>query len=203
VTYGISVGAGRQVALVEDEEEDGEYAGDAGREILRRRHPVRDARRLDLGLRAGDPLPHGGLRHQEGAGDLGHGDRPHLDLSVAGPRSLGGELERHVEVGSLEDPEAGEILLRLQERPVGEYRLLAPVVDDGGRAGRREAGGEDPVTLLLEPVVERVDGRLLGRGGGAGLVVDHGNQVLHLGSSPVARGAPRTRPPRYFSFQHG
>jgi hypothetical protein len=40
-----------------------------------------------------------------------------------------------------------------------------------------------------EPVVEYVDGRLLGRGGGAGLVVDHGNQVLHLGSSPVARGA--------------
>ena len=29
MTYGIGVGAGRQVALVEDEEEDGEYAGDA------------------------------------------------------------------------------------------------------------------------------------------------------------------------------
>ena len=73
VTYGIGVGAGRQVALVEDEEEDGEYAGDACREILRGRHPVRDASRLDLGLRAGDPLLHGGLLHQEGAGDLGHG----------------------------------------------------------------------------------------------------------------------------------
>ena len=69
-----------------------------------------------------------------------------------------------------------------------------PVVDDGGRAGRREAAGEDPVTLGLEPVVERVDGSHLVRGGEAGRVVDHGNQVMHLGSSPVVRGAPRGRP---------
>jgi hypothetical protein len=31
-------------------------------------------------------------------------------------------------------------------------------VDDGGRVGRRQATGEDPVTLGLEPVVERADG---------------------------------------------
>jgi hypothetical protein len=65
VTYGIGVGAGRQVALVEDEEEDGEYAGDACREILRGRYPITDASRLDLGLRAGDPLAHGGLDDPE------------------------------------------------------------------------------------------------------------------------------------------
>src|SRR5437773_3787353 len=41
VTYGIGVGAGRQVALVEDKEEDGEYAGDPSREILRGRNPIR------------------------------------------------------------------------------------------------------------------------------------------------------------------
>ena len=63
--------------------------------------------------------------------------------------------------------------------------LATPVVDDGGRARRPEAGGEDPVALGLEPLVEHVDGRRLGRGGQAGRVVDHGNQVLHLGSSPV------------------
>src|SRR4029434_915190 len=39
----------------------------------------------------------------------------------------------------------------------------------------------------LEPVVERVDGSHLVRGAGVGLVVDHGNQVLHLGSSPVVQ----------------
>src|SRR5262249_59490389 len=87
-------------------------------------------------------------------------------------------------------PEAGQILLRLQEGPVGEHRLPASVVDDGGRAGRPEATGEDPVTLRLEPVVEHVDGRLLVRGGEAGRVGDHGNQVLLLGSSPVLRGRP-------------
>jgi len=34
-------------------------------------------------------------------------------------RPLGGELERHVEIGRLDDPEAGEVLLRLHEGPVG------------------------------------------------------------------------------------
>src|SRR6195256_6056882 len=42
VTYGIGVGAGRQVALVEDEEEDVKYARDTCREILRGRPPIRD-----------------------------------------------------------------------------------------------------------------------------------------------------------------
>jgi hypothetical protein len=39
VTHGIGVGAGRQVVLVEDEEEDGGYAGDPCRKILGGRHP--------------------------------------------------------------------------------------------------------------------------------------------------------------------
>lgn len=42
-----------------------------------------------------------------------------------------GELERHVEVGGLDDPEADDVLLRLQEGPVAEQRLPTPVVDDG------------------------------------------------------------------------
>jgi hypothetical protein len=72
-------------------------------------------------------------------------ERPHLDLTVAGPRPLGGELDRHVEIGSLDNPQAAEMLLRLDEGPVGEQRLAAPVVDYGRRAGRREAAGENPV----------------------------------------------------------
>jgi hypothetical protein len=72
-------------------------------------------------------------------------ERPHLELTVAGPRPLGGELDRHVEIGSLDNPQAAEMLLRLDEGPVGEQRLAAPVVDYGRRAGRREAAGENPV----------------------------------------------------------
>jgi len=53
VTYGIGVGAGRQVALVEDEVHDSQHAGDACREILRGRHPIGDASRLDLGFSRG------------------------------------------------------------------------------------------------------------------------------------------------------
>ncbi len=48
----------------------------------------------------------------------------------------------------------------LQEGPVGEHGLPTPVVDDGGRVGRREATGEDPVALGLEPVVVRAGGSI-------------------------------------------
>src|SRR6204780_2954445 len=54
--------------------------------------------------------------------------------------------------------------------------------------------GEDTETLGPEAVVEHNDRSHLVRGGEVGRVVDHGNQVLHLGSSPVVRGAPRGRP---------
>ena len=40
VTDGIGAGAGRQVALIEDEEEDGEYAGDAVPGGLQSKAPV-------------------------------------------------------------------------------------------------------------------------------------------------------------------
>ena len=110
---------------------------------------------------------------------------------VAGLRALSRELQRHVEVGGFHDPEAGQVLLRLEERPVGEHRHAAAVVDDGGR-GRATArpAGEDPVALGDEAVVEHVDRRHLGIGGEVGAVVEHGNQVLHLGPSPVESGRP-------------
>ena len=73
VTHRVGVGAARQVALVEDQEEDGEHAGDPSRQVIRGRHPVGDASRLDLRLRTGDPLSHGAFLHQEGTGDLRHG----------------------------------------------------------------------------------------------------------------------------------
>src|SRR5215470_20445857 len=53
-----------------------------------------------------------------------------------------------------------------------------PAVDDGGRAGRREAVGVDPVALGPELLVEDVDRGLLLRGVGLGPVGENGNQVL-------------------------
>ena len=53
-------------------------------------------------------------------------ERSHLDLPVAGPRPLSGELQRHVEIGRLDDPEAGQVLLGLDERPVGDQGLARP-----------------------------------------------------------------------------
>ena len=145
MTDGIGVGAGRQVALVEDEEEDGEHAGDAGREILRGRHPVGDARRLDLGLRAGDPLPHGGLLHQEGAGDLGHGQAAdHAQRQ----RHAGLHRERRVAAG--ED----------QPEPV--------VVDGAERLGRVVVVQHLSLLVLVVALVlapDPVDGLAVGGGG--------------------------------------
>ena len=52
-----------------------------------------------------------------------------------------GPLQRGVEVGQLDDPEAAELLLGLGERAVGDDRLGAGVVD-GGR--RRRSGSRPP-----------------------------------------------------------
>src|SRR6266542_895005 len=151
VTYGIGVGAGRQVALVEDEEEDGEYAGDACREILRGWHLIRDASRLDLGLRAGDPPPHGGLLHQEGTGDLGHGQTAdHAQRQ----RHAGLHRERRVTAG--ED----------QPEPL--------VVDGAERLGRVVVVHHLSLLLLVVALVlapDPVDGLAVGGGGqpGAGV----------------------------------
>jgi hypothetical protein len=73
----------------------------------------KDARRLDLGLRAGDPLPHGTLGHQEGAGDLGHGQpAEHAQRQ----RHAGFHRQRRV--------------------AAGEDQPQAVVVDGAGRLGR-------------------------------------------------------------------
>src|SRR5215470_11357184 len=105
---------------------------------------------------------------------------PHLDLPIADLRRLGGELERRIQIGGLPHPDASEVLLRLYERPVAEHRLLAPVVDDRGRVGVRESARENPVALGDQSFVERADGRLPVGAAGIALVIDHGNQVLHL-----------------------
>src|SRR6266496_1329936 len=106
-------------------------------------------------------------------------ERPHLDLPIADLRRLGGQLERHIQIGCLPHPDAGEVLLGLQKGPVAEHRLLAPVVDDRGRVGVRESARENPVALGDQSFVERADGRLSVRAAGVALVVYHGNQILH------------------------
>ena len=141
---------GRQVTLVEDEEEDGQDAGDPGLEILRGRHPVRDASRLDLGLRAGDPLRHGGLLDQEGTHDLGHGqagDHPQRQ------RHAGLHRERRVAAG--ED----------QPEPL--------ILDGAGRPGRVVVVQQLSFLVLAGPpglAPDPVDGRAGGRHRGERLV---------------------------------
>ena len=58
------------VALVEDQVDDREHRGEAVGEQVRRRHAKRDPGVLDLALRADEPLGHGLLGDEEGAGDL-------------------------------------------------------------------------------------------------------------------------------------
>src|SRR5487761_2640688 len=87
------------------------------------------------------------------------------------PLQLGnrdGPVERDVEIGSLDDPESGQVLLGLHEGPVDDERLATSVVDDGGSVGPAEAGGEYPVAPGAEPVVEYIDRRGLGGGGEPG-----------------------------------
>ena len=148
VTNRIGVGAGRQIALVEDEEEDGEDARDASREILRGRHPIRDASRLDLGLGPGDPLAHGGLRHQERSGDLGHGQ-----TTDHAQRQRDAGLDRERRVTARED----------EPEPV--------ILDGAERLGRAVVVRHLRLPLLVVALVlapDPVDGLAVGGGGQPG-----------------------------------
>ena len=102
--------------------------------------------------------------------------------------------ERHIGIGSLDDPHARDVLLRLQEGTVGEQRHLTPAVDDGGRAGVREAIGEYPMALRLEPVVERADGSHVARGTRVAQVVEHGYQGTAFRIISCGLGHPGGQP---------
>ena len=58
------------VSLVEDEVDDREHGGQPVRKEMVGRHTKRDPGRLDLALCPHQPLRHGLLRDEEGAGDL-------------------------------------------------------------------------------------------------------------------------------------
>nr|WP_240197035.1 hypothetical protein [Nonomuraea lactucae] len=156
MTHRVGAGAGRQVALVEHQIQHGEYAGDAGREILGGRHPIGDASRFDLGLRAGDPPLQGGLLDQEGAGDLGHGQTAdHAQRQ----RHPGLDPQRRVTAGEDQpEPVVGDGAGRL-----GGSSSYGPYVSEAERRaalptwlhlfnhhrGHTALGGRPPVTNLM------------------------------------------------------
>ena len=135
-------------------------SGRPGREIFRGRHPVRDASGLDLSLCADDPLFHGRLLHQEGTGDLGHGQ-------------AGDHAQRKGHAG----------LHRECRVVAGEDQPESLVVDDVGRLGRVVVGQQLSrlvlvVALVLAP--DPVDGPAVGGGG----------QPAELGGTPSAGHRP-------------
>ena len=74
------------VPLVEEEVEDGQHGGRSFHQLVGRGHLEGDARVAYLALRPHEPLSHGGLGYQEGAGDLG---RRHAGEGAQGQRDLG------------------------------------------------------------------------------------------------------------------
>ncbi len=87
---------GGQVALVEQQVDHGQHAGQPVAELVGVRDPVRDAGVGDLPLGSGDPLRHGGLRQQERPRDLGRGQPAH---DPQGQRDLRGLRERRMAAG--------------------------------------------------------------------------------------------------------
>ena len=76
-------------------------------------------------------------------------------VPLAGLRRLGGQRQGGVEVRGLDDPEATDVLLGLEERAVGDVTSRPGVVDDGGRARaararRRTPSGRRSVILSLK-----------------------------------------------------
>src|SRR6476620_5442235 len=68
-------------------------------------------------------------------GSGGAGERTDLDLAPARLGPLGGELERRVEVGRIDDPDTTDDLLGLEVGAVGHHGRLTLTVDDGRGRG--------------------------------------------------------------------
>ena len=132
-------GAGR-VALVEDQVDDGQHGPEPVREVGLVRDPVGDPGVADLALGPDQPLGHGRLGHQEGAGDLGGGEPAQ---QPQGQRHLGPGAEGGVAAG--ED----------QPQPVVAHGALlgrfAPGVQQG-RLGVAVLAGRLPAEPVDGPV---------------------------------------------------
>jgi hypothetical protein len=139
--------AGR-AALVEDQVDDGQHGPEAVGELGLAGDPVGDPGVADLALGPDQPLGHGRLGHQEGAGDLGRGE-PAQQPQRQG--HLGAGAERRVAAGEDQaQPVVGHGAL------LGRRLRLAPQQDRLGvavLAGRLPAepvdrpvpgGGDDP-----------------------------------------------------------
>jgi hypothetical protein len=95
------VAAARQISLVAQQVDDSQDVGEAGAEVVGGGDPVRDAGLGDLAFGAGDALADGGLRHEEGFGDL-RGGQP-AD-HAQGEGDLGGAGQGGVAAGE-DEPE--------------------------------------------------------------------------------------------------
>ena len=96
VSAGQLVARGGGVALVEHQVDHREHGSEPVRELGAPGDPVGDPRIADLGLGSHDALRHGGLGHDEGAGDLGRREAP---KEAKGQRDLRGARQRWVATG--------------------------------------------------------------------------------------------------------
>src|SRR5712691_794164 len=79
-------------------------------------------------------------------------DRPHLDDPAPSRRDPRGGVDRLVQVVALHHVVAAELLLGLDERPVGGEALSLPNPNLGGRGGRLEGVAAPHPALLLQPL---------------------------------------------------
>src|SRR5580700_6151425 len=86
-------------------------------------------------------------------------ERPDLDRDRARAGGLSAPVQRGIQVGGLDHPEAAHVLFALDERSVGDEDVAAVLPDHGRRAGRVQPAGEDPRAGLLKLGVQRLDVR--------------------------------------------
>src|SRR5918994_1310791 len=83
--------------------------------------------------------------------------RPNLDRAPAHSRDAGGDIDRLVEIWSIDQVVAAELLARLRERTVGYQPFAVPHPDAGCRRAQVEWGGAQIPTAVIE-----VSGKLRG-----------------------------------------
>jgi hypothetical protein len=174
------LGAGGEVALVEDQIESRQHRGEALRQLLSRGDFVWDPGVADLGLGPDQTLGHGRLLGEEGAGDLRGGEAAESPQGEGNPRLrperrvAAGEDQPKPVVGHLviglrllgvdllgpggKSLQALEHLLLHLKRPLAPQPVDRLVAADPGDPGARVVRD-----AVCRPALERDDERLLDR----------------------------------------
>lgn len=99
----------------------------------------------------------------------------HFNLTITRFGTLRRENQSHFAIRGVDNPETGNVLLRLKERPTAKQGLALSIINHGSRVGGSDSARQDPLIIGSEFFIEDINRLHLIAGGGVGGVVNNGD----------------------------